>query len=192
MGKLRAPRSARGRVMAAAGMVMVGSLGIQTSSSLSASLFSALGPIPVSSMRMLVAAIVMLALVRVLRPVHALRRPGRQDGHRARRARLVGHGRGAGHFAGHAPHMSAAQWGIIAASAVLGVAIPYTMDTLSGRITSARVVGTLFSIDPAMSVIIAALILRQTITAVAVIGVIVVSLAGALLVWSSGGDAVNG
>ena len=90
----------------------------------------------------------------------------------------------------HAPHMSAAQWGIIAASAVLGV--PYTMDTLSGRITSARVVGTLFSIDPAMSVIIAALILRQTITAVAVIGVIVVSLAGALLVWSSGGDAVNG
>ena len=54
----------------------------------------------------------------------------------------------------HAPHMSAAQWGIIAASAVL--------------------------------------ILRQTITAVAVIGVIVVSLAGALLVWSSGGDAVNG
>ena len=101
----------------------------------------------------------------------------------------------------HAPHMSAAQWGIIAASAVLGVAIPYTMDTLSGRITSARVVGTLFSIDPAMSVIIAALILRQTITAlilrqtitaVAVIGVIVVSLAGALLVWSSGGDAVNG
>ena len=43
-----------------------------------------------------------------------------------------------------------------------------------------------------MSVIIAALILRQTITAVAVIGVIVVSLAGALLVWSSGGDAGNG
>ena len=91
-----------------------------------------------------------------------------------------------------APHVSAAQWGVIAASAVLGVAIPYTMDTLSGRITSARVVGTLFSINPAMSVIIAALILRQTITAVAVIGVIVVSLAGALLVWSSGGDAVNG
>ena len=55
---------------------------------------------------------------------------------------------------------------------------------LSGRITSARVVGTLFSIDPAMSVIIAAPILRQTITAVAVLGVIVVSLAGTLLVWA--------
>lgn len=39
-------------------------------------------------------------LGRVLRPVHALRRPGRQDGRRARRARPVGHGRGAGHFAG--------------------------------------------------------------------------------------------
>ena len=63
---------------------------------------------------------------------------------------------------------------------------------LSGRITSARVVGTLFSIDPAMSVIIAAPILRQTITAVAVLGVIVVSLAGTLLVWASGGDDANG
>ena len=63
---------------------------------------------------------------------------------------------------------------------------------LSGRITSARVIGTLFSIDPAMSVIIAAPILRQTITAVAVLGVIVVSLAGTLLVWASGGDDANG
>lgn len=291
MGKLRAPRSARGRVMAAVGMVMVGSLGIQTSSSLSASLFGALGPIPVSSMRMLVAAIVILALTR---PKLAGRSKGEWLGiviyglamaamnvclysaidripmgvavtleflgpcvvalagsHHWREGlcavvALVGVGlisfTPGGYFnpAGYlfalgsavcfglytlfadrvgkagtgldglalsvtvaalatspvsitrAPHVSAAQWGVIAASAVLGVAIPYTMDTLSGRITSARVVGTLFSIDPAMSVIIAALILRQTITAVAVIGVIVVSLAGALLVWSSGGDAVNG
>lgn len=52
---------------------------------------------------------------------------------------------------GHAPHASAAQWGVIAA-----------------------------------------LILRQTITVMAVLGIIVVSFAGALLVWSSGGDAVNG
>ena len=43
-----------------------------------------------------------------------------------------------------------------------------------------------------MSVIIAALILRQTITAMAVLGVIVVSLAGALLVWASGGDDADG
>lgn len=43
-----------------------------------------------------------------------------------------------------------------------------------------------------MSVIIAAPILRQTITAVAVLGVIVVSLAGTLLVWASGGDDANG
>ena len=191
MGKLRAPRSARGRVMAAAGMVMVGSLGIQTSSSLSASLFSALGPIPVSSMRMLVAAIVMLALVRVLRPVHALRRPGRQDGHRARRARLVGHGRGAGHFAGIHQSRPAHVGRPVGHHRRLGGA--GSRDSLhDGHVVRAYHVGTLFSIDPAMSVIIAALILRQTITAVAVIGVIVVSLAGALLVWSSGGDAVNG
>ena len=191
MGKLRAPRSARGRVMAAAGMVMVGSLGIQTSSSLSASLFSALGPIPVSSMRMLVAAIVMLALVRVLRPVHALRRPGRQDGHRARRARLVGHGRGAGHFAGIHQSRPAHVGRPVGHHRRLGGA--GSRDSLhDGHVVRAYHVGARFSIDPAMSVIIAALILRQTITAVAVIGVVVVSLAGALLVWSSGGDAVNG
>lgn len=291
MGKLRVPRSARGRVMAAAGMVMVGSLGIQTSSSLSASLFDALGPIPVSSMRMLIAAIVMLVLIR---PKLVGRSKGEWlgivvyglamaamniclysaidripmgvavtleflgpcvvalAGSRHWREGLCavvalagvglisftpgGYFNPAGYLfalgsafcfglytlfadkvgkagtgldglalsvtvaalatlpisVGHATHATAAQWGVIAASAVLGVAIPYTMDTLSGRITSARVVGTLFSIDPVMSVIIAALILRQTITAMAVLGVIVVSLAGALLVWASGGDDADG
>lgn len=74
----------------------------------------------------------------------------------------------------------------------LNIIVGGAWAVLSGRITSARVVGTLFSIDPAMSVIIAAPILRQTITAVAVLGVIVVSLAGTLLVWASGGDDANG
>ncbi|WP_239519410.1 EamA family transporter [Bifidobacterium ramosum] len=264
-------------------MVTVGSLGIQTSSSLSASLFDALGPIPVSSMRMLVAAVVMLALIR---PKLAGRSKGEWLGivvyglamaamnvclysaidripmgvavtleflgpcvvalagsHHWREglcavvalvgvglisftpggyfnpagylfalgsaccfglytlfADKVGKGTGLDGLAlsvtvaalttlpvsvSHAAHAMPAQWGVIAASAVLGVAIPYTMDTLSGRITSARVVGTLFSIDPAMSVVIAALILHQTITLTAVFGVIVVSLAGALLVWTA-------
>ena len=205
--------------MAAAGMVMVGSLGIQTSSSLSASLFGALGPIPVSSMRMLVAAIVILALTR---PKLAGRSKGEWLGivvyglamaamnvclysaidripmgvavtleflgpcvvalagsHHWREGlcavgsavcfglytlfadRVGKAGTGLDGLAlsvtvaalatspvsiTRAPHVSPAQWGVIAASAVLGVAIPYTMDTLSGRITSARVVGTLFSI----------------------------------------------
>ena len=55
----------------------------------------------------------------------------------------------------------------------------------------ARVVGTLFSIDPAMSVIIAAPILRQTITAVAVLASSS-SPSRVLLVWASGGDDANG
>ena len=65
-------------------------------------------------------------------------------------------------------------------------------QALTKQMAPYGVVGTLFSIDPAMSVIIAAPILRQTITAVAVLGVIVVSLAGTLLVWASGGDDANG
>ncbi|WP_243387622.1 EamA family transporter [Bifidobacterium felsineum] len=291
MQKLQILRSERGRVVAAAVMVMVGSLGIQTSSSLSASLFDALKPIPVSSMRMLVAAIVMLALVR---PKLTGRSKGEWLGivvyglamaamniclysaidripmgvavtleflgpcvvalagsHHWREGlcaivALAGVGlisfTPGGYFnptgylfalgsafcfglytlfadkvgksgsgldglslsvtvaalatlpisIGHATHVTPSQWGIIAASAALGVVIPYTMDTLSGRITSARVVGTLFSIDPAMSVVIAALILRQTITLMAVSGIIVVSFAGALLIWASGGNGANG
>ncbi|MBT1175333.1 EamA family transporter [Bifidobacterium sp. LC6] len=272
-------------------MVIVGSLGIQTSSSLSASLFDALGPIPVSSMRMLVAAIVMLVLVRpkltdrskdewVGIVVYGLAMAAMNiclysaidhipmgvavtleflgpcvvaltGSHHWREGlcalvALAGVGlisfTPGGYFnpvgylfalgsafcfglytlfadkvgkagtgldglalsvtvaalatmpvsVGHATHATPAQWGVIAASALLGVTIPYTMDTLSGRITSARVVGTLFSIDPAMSVIIASLILRQAITLTAVFGVIVVSLAGALLVWVSGGNGGNG
>ena len=149
MGKLRAPRSARGRVMAAAGMVMVGSLGIQTSSSLSASLFSALGPIPVSSMRMLVASCSRSSVCFGLYTLFADRVGKTGTGLDGLALSVTVAALATSPVSiSHAPHMSAAQWGIIAASAVLGVAIPYTMDTLSGRITSARVVGTLFSIDP--------------------------------------------
>lgn len=86
-----------------------------------------------------------------------------------------------------APHVTLPHWGLLALAAVLGVVIPYSVDVIAGRITSARIIGTLFAIDPAMGALFGFLILGERIAAPAVAGIVVVVLAGALLVWSSGG-----
>jgi inner membrane transporter RhtA len=76
--------------------------------------------------------------------------------------------------------------GLIAVSAVLGVVVPYSADTLAARLSSARVIGTLFSLDPVMGLAMGWLILRQAVSPLAVTGVLVVVCAGGLLVWSGG------
>jgi inner membrane transporter RhtA len=86
----------------------------------------------------------------------------------------------------HATAVSGTQWGLIALSAAIGVVVPYTVDTLAGRITSARVIGTLFAIDPAMGALLGWLVLGQAISATAIAGIVLVSAAGALVVWGAG------
>ena len=76
-------------------------------------------------------------------------------------------------------------WGLLAVAALVGVVIPYSVDTIAGRITSARIIGTLFSIDPAMGTLIGFLLLGETMTPAALAGICVVMLSGALLVWTS-------
>ncbi|WP_308169149.1 EamA family transporter [Cellulomonas hominis] len=274
----------RRRVLQAMGLIAVGSLGIQTSSALSASLFDSLGSAPVSSLRLVIAALVLLAVLRprlrgrsrtawagvvvygvamaamnlslyaaieriplgvavtleFLGPCAvALLASRRVKEGLCAVAALVGVGliSGPGGYfdlAGYAFALSAAvffalytvfadkvgkadeglsglalsvcvaavvalpfgvghvgevqpgQWGVLAVSAVIGVVIPYSVDTLAGRLTSARVVGTLFSIDPAMGALVALVVLGQSIGAAAVAGIVVVSVAGALLVAISG------
>jgi inner membrane transporter RhtA len=88
--------------------------------------------------------------------------------------------------AGHVTHVTAPQWGLIAMSAVIGVVVPYSVDTLAGRITSARVIGTLFAIDPAMGALVGWLALGQAISSAAIAGIALVSVAGALVVWVAG------
>lgn len=63
--------------------------------------------------------------------------------------------------------------------------IPYSVDTIAGGLTSARVIGTLFAIDPAMGSLVGWLLLGETISAVALVGIILVACSGALLVWLS-------
>lgn len=281
-----APGIDRRSVLRAMGLIALGSLGIQTSSALSASLFADLGPFPVSSLRLVIAAAVLLAVFRprlrgrsraawtgiviygvamaamnlslyaaidriplgvavtleFLGPCAVALIASRhvKEGLCAVAA-LVGvvliSGPG-GYFdlvgyafalsaavffalytvfadrvgkadeglsglalsvavaavvalpwgVGHVVDVRAGQWGVLALSAVIGVVIPYSVDTLAARITSARVVGTLFSIDPAMGALVALVVLGQSIGPVAVVGVLVVSAAGALLVAISGRD----
>jgi len=84
-------------------------------------------------------------------------------------------------LAGHAP--GPGQWGLLAASAVLGVALTFTMDTLAGRAADARVVGTFFALDPVFGSVAGWLFLGQGLTASAAAGIALVAAAGAAIVW---------
>ncbi|QAY62997.1 EamA family transporter [Xylanimonas allomyrinae] len=86
----------------------------------------------------------------------------------------------------HAAAVTSPQWGVLAVSAVVGVVVPYTVDTVAGRITSARVIGTLFAIDPAMGALLGWLLLGEALTPSATTGIVLVSAAGALVVWAAG------
>ena len=277
------PTIGRRPILQAMGLIAIGSIGIQTSSAISASLFSTLGPFAVSSLRLLIAAIILLAIFRpklrgrtrsawagiviygiamaamnmslyaaidriplgvavtleFLGPcVVALLASRRIREGLCAIAALIGvvliSGPG-GYFDlwGYAFGLAAAVffglytifaakvgkteeglaglalsvttaglltlpwglteignvqppvWGLLALSAAIGVVIPYSVDTIAARITSARVIGTLFSIDPAMGALIGLLLLGQAMDPTAIAGIIVVSIAGALVVWIS-------
>lgn len=85
----------------------------------------------------------------------------------------------------HVGEVSIPHWGLLAVAAIVGVAVPYSVDTIAARLTSARVIGTLFAVDPAMGAFIGFLLLNETITPRAVVGVLFVMLAGAFLAWSA-------
>ena len=274
-------------VLQAAALVFAGSAGVQISSSLSASLFAAYGPFAVSSLRMIIAALVLFVLFRP-----TLRGRGRTEwtgiviygaamaamnlclyaaieriplgiavtldflgpcavalfaSRRVREglcavlslagvalmslgpwgyfdalgylaglgaaaafalytvyAHRVGtHGDGLGGLTlsvtaavlslpfgvGHIARVPLIDWGLLAASAVTGVVLTYSVDTIAGRLSSPRIIGTLFAIDPVMGTLVGFLVLGQQITPPSLLGVLVVVAGGALLVWSSGGAA---
>lgn len=81
------------------------------------------------------------------------------------------------------------QWLMLLGSAILGTAIPYSVDTLAGKLTSARIVGVLFAFDPVVGTILGLLVLGQVISASALVGMLLVILAGAGIVWFSGKGA---
>ncbi|MDR1825365.1 MAG: EamA family transporter [Bifidobacteriaceae bacterium] len=87
-----------------------------------------------------------------------------------------------------APGFGDLTWSSLAAVAgigIIGTVTPPCFDTLAGRASSARVVGTLFSVDPALAAVAGYFMLGQTITWPIGLGMAVVTAAGALLMWSA-------
>ncbi|MEU7766529.1 EamA family transporter [Nocardia sp. NPDC049190] len=77
--------------------------------------------------------------------------------------------------------VSVHQWMILAITALIGVAIPYTLDIRAARASSARIIGTLFSIDPAMASVVGWLALGEIIEPYAIFGIALVIIAGAAI-----------
>ena len=74
-------------------------------------------------------------------------------------------------------------------SALLGVALAYTLDFLATKLTSPRVVGTLFAVDPAAAAVVGALALDQELSVSAAAGIGLVIASGAAIIWRSGRTA---
>lgn len=87
------------------------------------------------------------------------------------------------------PLLQPAHAGILLASALLGMAMPFFVDTLAGRLTSARVIGVLFAFDPVVGTLVGAFWLGQDLTPLALLGIALVVAAGAGIVWLSGDRA---
>lgn len=79
----------------------------------------------------------------------------------------------------------------LVASALLGTALAFSVDTLAGRLTSARVLGVFFAFDPVVGTIVGALFLGQILSPIALSGVVLVVVAGAGIVWFAGSDTRN-
>lgn len=84
------------------------------------------------------------------------------------------------------PVVSAPQWGVLLISALLGTTLVFTVDTMAARLTSARVIGVLFSLDPAVATMIGAIFLNQSLSLPTLAGIALVVASGAGIVWFAG------
>lgn len=85
-----------------------------------------------------------------------------------------------------APRVAAGQWLILAASGIIGVTLAFTLDFTAVKLVSARVVATLFSIDPVIGALVGAVILGQTLALGVIVGIVLVVIAGAAVTWLAG------
>ncbi|MGO1435436.1 MAG: EamA family transporter [Canibacter sp.] len=77
------------------------------------------------------------------------------------------------------------EWLTLVIIAILGTAVPFFVDTLAGKISSAGLIGIFFAFDPTLGTIVGAVFLDQALTTTAVIGIVLVIVAGAGIVWSA-------
>jgi inner membrane transporter RhtA len=74
----------------------------------------------------------------------------------------------------------------LVASGLLGVAMAFSLDFLAVRLTSPRVAGTLFAIDPVMGALVGATLLGDRLTGWMLGGILLVVASGAAVIWLSG------
>lgn len=72
------------------------------------------------------------------------------------------------------------------ASGLLGVAMAFSLDFLAVRLTSPRVAGTLFAIDPVMGALVGTALLGDRLTGWMLGGIVLVVASGAAVIWLSG------
>lgn len=77
------------------------------------------------------------------------------------------------------------EWITLGVIALMGTALPFFVDTLAGKISSAGLIGIFFAFDPTLGTIIGAVVLGQTLSMTVLIGIILVIAAGAGIVWSA-------
>lgn len=84
------------------------------------------------------------------------------------------------------PTVAASQWGLLALSALLGTALTFSVDTIAGKLTSARTLGVFFAVDPVTGTLIGAIFLEQMLAPITVAGILLVVFAGGGIVWLAG------
>lgn len=82
--------------------------------------------------------------------------------------------------------VTAPEWAILLISALLGTVLAFTVDTIAGRLTSARVIGVFFAFDPVVGTLVGAILLGQTLSIPALAGIVLVVASGAAIVWLAG------
>lgn len=81
-------------------------------------------------------------------------------------------------------------WFKLALSAIVGVALAYSADNIAGQLTSAAVIGVLFSIDPVVGAIVGTFMLGEVLSAWSYLGIVLIAASGAYIVWRTNRSAI--
>lgn len=82
-------------------------------------------------------------------------------------------------------------WFKLVLSAVVGVALAYSADNIAGQLTSAAVIGVLFSIDPVVGAAVGSILLGEILPLWSYLGIVLVALSGAYIVWHTNRSALT-
>ncbi|WP_411119945.1 EamA family transporter [Streptomyces sp. 058-1L] len=82
-----------------------------------------------------------------------------------------------------APSVNGYDWGLVVVSGIVGVALAFTLDFQAVKMAGAKVVATLFSLDPVMGALIGALALAESLSGPVLVGMGLIVSAGAVVTW---------